>query len=208
MIICDIKFDLPTSPAGVLASGGADSSLLLYLLMKYSKQPLHIFTLSTKQKNFTNSFLINDIVNYCIQKTNRNNVQLHINYADKHTVKTLYNCPFNFLKNQIIDSLYIGDTCWPPDDINAGFAANGYDIFQNKNDRSPHTQRPTKWKKFNLPFTNYDKKKIAEIYHHEGVMDLLPLTRSCESLDNIGNQHCGKCWWCQERIWAFDLTQV
>jgi 7-cyano-7-deazaguanine synthase in queuosine biosynthesis len=32
--------------------------------------------------------------------------------------------------------------------------------------------------------------------------ELFPITRSCENDDHI-ESHCGKCWWCQERIWAF-----
>jgi 7-cyano-7-deazaguanine synthase in queuosine biosynthesis len=205
MNFCGVEFDLPSSPAGILASGGADSSLVLYLLMKYSDQPLHIFTLSNKQKNFTNSILISSIVNYCIKKTGTNNIQLHTTFAEVHTAKNLYHTPFTYLKNNLINKLYIGDTCWPPDEINASFV-NEYDTFQNKQDRSPHVIRPTTWKQFYLPFTNHNKKKIAEIYQEENIMDLFTLTRSCESLDNIGNEHCGKCWWCQERAWAFDLT--
>ena len=208
MNICDVDFKLPQGPVGILCSGGADSSLVLYLLMKYSNQPIHIFTLSNKNKNFTNATLLGYIIHWCIKQTGNTNIQHHVAYAEKQTAKALFGMPFTALKNQQIQKLYIGDTCWPPKDINEQFASNGQDIVQTKADRDPNTKRPTEWKSFYLPFTNHTKKKIAEIYHSEGIMDLLPLTRSCESLDNIGTQHCGKCWWCQERAWAFDLTSL
>ena len=51
---------------------------------------------------------------------------------------------------------------------------------------------------------NYDKKKIAEIYTALGIRELNIFTRSCESLEDIGVEHCGNCWWCKEREWAFD----
>ena len=45
---------------------------------------------------------------------------------------------------------------------------------------------------------------------HGIVDELFPLTRSCESeekgqqmLDGGPEEHCGKCWWCLERQWAF-----
>ena len=59
------------------------------------------------------------------------------------------------------------------------------------------------------PFTNKDKKFVAELYKSLGVLDsLYPLTRSCENNqgylpDPNNEKHCEKCWWCLERYWAF-----
>ena len=53
-----------------------------------------------------------------------------------------------------------------------------------------------------MPFANIDKKGIAKLYKDLEVEDLYSVTRSCESLTLIGG-HCGQCWWCKERIWAF-----
>lgn len=53
------------------------------------------------------------------------------------------------------------------------------------------------------PYYNMDKKGIAKMYEDEGLMDtLFPCTRSCES-DTQMTGHCGQCWWCEERMWAF-----
>ncbi len=201
MKLLDVDFDLPKGPVGVLCSGGADSSLVLYLLMKYSTQPIHIFTLCNKNKHYTNNIVIAQVINWCLQNTTNHNISHYVNYADEQTNTELYKIPFRLLKSKTIETLYIGDTCWPPDEINKQFAKN--DIIQCKNDRSPHVTRPTYWKNFYIPFTNYNKKKIAEIYQDQKIMNLFDLTRSCETLENIGLEHCGDCWWCNERNWAF-----
>ena len=57
------------------------------------------------------------------------------------------------------------------------------------------------------PFFVINKKWEAEVYKDLNLLDtLFPLTRSCEGSDyETGNYtfHCGKCWWCEERMWAF-----
>ena len=66
-------------------------------------------------------------------------------------------------------------------------------------------------KHWRQPFTNIDKKAIYELYSIHGIVDeLFPLTRSCENeakgqqmLGGGPEEHCGKCWWCLERQWAF-----
>lgn len=62
-------------------------------------------------------------------------------------------------------------------------------------------------RRVNSPFRLMDKKDIAAIYKEKDLVDsLYPYTRSCESLDEDlweSLEHCGKCWWCEERIWAF-----
>ena len=202
--VANVEFNLPTGPVGVLASGGADSSIVLYLLMKYSDQPIHILTLSNAKKNYTNSFIVPKIINWCIEKTGNNNIVYHNWFTEEQTQHSLSTMPAKLLSNKTIKTLYIGDTCYPADEINHTFAANGYDVFQNMKDRDPNTIRPTSIACFYYPFTNHNKKKIAQVYIEENVMELFDLTRSCESFDLINTEHCGRCWWCQERFWAFE----
>ena len=83
-------------------------------------------------------------------------------------------------------------------------------------DRDADTVRDEDVTKINehycLPFTNMDKKALNEYYVNYNVLeDLFPLTRSCEDPETAqqmingltDNKHCGKCWWCLEREWAF-----
>ena len=50
--------------------------------------------------------------------------------------------------------------------------------------------------------TNLPKKEIAKLYKILDIENLYSMTRSCESL-TVLDAHCGECWWCKERMWAF-----
>lgn len=79
--IVDVEFELPKGPVGILCSGGADSSLLLYLLMKHSQHQIHILTLTNKNKHFVNLNHINQVIQWCVNKTNNYNFIHHVSYA-------------------------------------------------------------------------------------------------------------------------------
>jgi tRNA(Ile)-lysidine synthase TilS/MesJ len=56
---------------------------------------------------------------------------------------------------------------------------------------------------FYFPFANIDKRGVKEISDLKNISKrLLLITKSCTD-----NQKyvCGKCWWCQERAWAYDI---
>src|SRR5210317_147906 len=167
MKLLDVDFDLPDSPVGVLCSGGADSSLVLYLLMKYSEHPIHILTMTNRKKQFTNLQVINDVICWCITHTKNINITHNIKYVEEQTNKELEKFSLSYLDK--FKTLYIGDTCYPPDEINQQFANETGDDFQNMLDRQPNKNRPTKVGPIYVPFTNYDKRKIAEIYTTLGI---------------------------------------
>ena len=71
-------------------------------------------------------------------------------------------------------------------------------------ERDPAEIRPTLVDNYYMPWTNIDKKKIYQIYKDYNLLEsLFPLTRSCETLEEVKEPHCGNCWWCHERQWAF-----
>jgi hypothetical protein len=54
------------------------------------------------------------------------------------------------------------------------------------------------------PFNSIDKKFLANIYEQENLMyDLFPNTVSCTNTSSI--QPCKKCYWCEEKKWAFGM---
>jgi 7-cyano-7-deazaguanine synthase in queuosine biosynthesis len=201
MKLLDVDFDLPDSPVGVLCSGGADSSLILYLLMKYSNQPIHILTMANRRKHFTNAIVASKVIDWCTKKTLNNNIVHTVKYVDKQTDDQLQQLTVQYLK--VFRTIYIGDTCYPPDEINNKFSEQTDDYFTLLEDRKPNKDRPTKAGPIYVPFTNYDKRKIAQLYRHLDIMELANITRSCETFEDIGTKHCGNCWWCKEREWAF-----
>jgi len=78
-------------------------------------------------------------------------------------------------------------------------------IFQNLNKPIPNSNITINGF---APFSNVDKKAIAELYEHYNLIDtLFPMTRSCEAETNYFSKHCGKCWWCGEREYGFGRLQ-
>lgn len=53
------------------------------------------------------------------------------------------------------------------------------------------------------PLFHVDKSVVAKLYKEYDLMEtLFPYTKSCENRDVLDG-HCGECWFCQERLWAF-----
>ena len=91
--------------------------------------------------------------------------------------------------------------------------------FMNPNIANERKTGPTseigKWKarvnRFqgskNQPPSRRVPPQLAELYNQYNITNtLFPLTYSCEGsaeLTNTHTQHCEKCWWCEERYWAF-----
>jgi 7-cyano-7-deazaguanine synthase in queuosine biosynthesis len=171
--------EIPTGPVGISCSGGTDSSLLLYILMKHTKDPIHIFTLSNNKKGRANAVVVPRVIERCIQLTDNINV-IH-------------------LKSKTISCVFFGVTANPPSDV--VFASPSTEerdptVIKNEVDYNGFLRRP---------FVNKDKKTIADIYKQLNLMEtLFPVTRSCEQIGKLEYyDHCGQCWWCEERQWGF-----
>lgn len=196
--------DILDAPIGIIASGGADSSILLYLLMREHKLPIHIFTCSNTLKGRANAIIISKVLEKCIQLTNNLNIYQHNYYVSEQTKDNIFTYPKTFYDENKIAAIYTGTTANPPYDIVEKFKEPNSEDF----DRTPLIKRPT-WLYNNIvhnPFTNLNKKDINNMFIENGVIEsLFPLTRSCEKdFDNIEYyDHCGECWWCEERLWGF-----
>ena len=209
MNICGVEIELFDKPVGILCSGGADSSILLYLLAKYTSHEIHVFTTATNAKGRSNVKPTINVVEKIIQLTGNINIVHHIRYLETQNIRALVLPTEPFFNNGSIHVMYSGETANPPEDVLARF--NGTQDADTLQRRNPNKVRPTYMEKefgrICNPFLNIDKVKIAEIYKEYGLVDsLFPLTRSCETLDKElqdAQAHCGVCWWCEERQWAF-----
>jgi 7-cyano-7-deazaguanine synthase in queuosine biosynthesis len=201
--ISDVIIDIYDGPIGISCSGGADSSLLLYILMKYASGPIHVFTCSLDSKN--RSTLINAprVLSKIIDLTGNYNVYHHFHFVkDGKTIKELFEQQTQFIKNKTINWLYTGITSNPPFNVQKNFT----EISQENHERNPLIQRPVyhQYYPIHTPFTNINKETIAKMYTELNLIDsLFPVTRSCESV-TLTEGHCGECWWCQERMWGFN----
>ena len=205
------NLDIYDENVGIMVSGGADSAILLYYLMAHTTDKIHIYTLGSNLKHRRNAIVAPQVVEKCIELTGNINVVHHISYNENAGDGTLNNSAKEAQTNGIISIVYGGLTMNPPNAIAESFTpalaressrsdSGDNNVFHNDN-------------KFYTPWANTNKKGIAQMYRDENVIDsLLPVTRSCEydpTCDYFNNitdpklGHCGECWWCKEREWAF-----
>ena len=217
-----LNFNLlqPNAPVGIMTSGGADSSLLVALLMKYHKHPIHVISVAHQTTGNTEPRHAFQVLAHCVEKFDRRDVTFYSHFVpDKKPWNVI---PHDYVM-QNMEYLYWGFTKLPPEgaivdhDDTAVAATNTHDDgiikpLEWENVRSTSTMfgermlsLPGDYKIF-TPFININKKTIAELYKQEDLEEIYPITRSCESL-NLKHGHCGKCWWCKEREWAFGYIE-
>lgn len=196
---CGVNIDIWPGPAAISLSGGADSAILLYILLKNGISNLDVWTLASKEKNFASPRAAYNVLCRCMELTGNYNCTHNVFFTPRQTLETLIVPLSTVASERKYTKFYTGATSLPPDDQLATFR-NETPLYDRRN---PNVERQTYSGKFYIPFYNVDKKRIAELYHHYGLMDTLyPLTRSCES-HILTEGHCGVCWWCEERQWAF-----
>lgn len=202
---------------GIWCSGGADSSLLLYLLTKKiidEQLPIKIQPYSVRRGRPWNPMYAEDVVEFVKDNFDTDVVNdLIIYYPDindeyQREIKEFRDRDIeNFIQNNI-QIMFSGITCNPPHDDNT--------ISKNKErTRDENSDRPivnsSGFAYYINPFFDINKKHVREIYDKYELTDtLFPITRSCEGADKDTDNytyHCGKCWWCEERIWAFGKLQ-
>jgi 7-cyano-7-deazaguanine synthase in queuosine biosynthesis len=198
---------------GINVSGGADSALLLYFTLLNQKEVVHVTTLGNNQRYRRNVKIASRVLEKCIQMSENSNVVHHIHNADIQTGLVLDNMIKMYYDNGTINAVTGAITANPPKEISDTFI---YETTES-HERCPETIREVYTRGYNneiigySPFTNINKKVIAEIYKKYNLMELFELTRSCEFdptknngvMVDPGMGHCGKCWWCEERKWAF-----
>lgn len=201
----EIALDDHVKKVGIKLSGGADSAVLAYLLAKYKKEErpdLHIVPMTNvcKVKPYNEIFALK-VIDFV---TN----EVGVEFGEHVVIKNIEHEGFLTYHDMILEMLYgsklidehfIAITSYPPE---GGMDMTGTDQISGL-DRT-RGLKPTKENLSNRPFYNLDKKGIAELYHKFDLTDtLFPLTRSCEAYTHDFSHHCGTCWWCRERKWAF-----
>lgn len=197
-----INIDLLPGPIGISHSGGADSAILLYILMKYHCEPIHVFTCASKEKFRVAPHIALNVISKCMDLTGRKDIYHHTHFVDSQNLENLFEVQNELYNLNLVKCIYTGATAIPPLDVCSTFK-NGTVLLDR---RDPNKIRPLyagDRKQFYTPFFNHNKKDIFLLYKTLEVLDdLFPITRSCESLE-LKSGHCGKCWWCEERAWAF-----
>lgn len=196
----------------ISCSGGADSSLMLYILMnQFRDDTLHVYTLA-KTANFrTTAVASANVIERCIQLTGNNNVTHHVQYLDEVSgPMDMIQWIRTFKKTLGHDIFYSGVTANPPKDIADGFLQPAHEWNADHDDRDPLKDHDVVLGNPEIgeivrPFVNINKQEIARLYKEEELMDTLyGETLSCERPPHENNyEHCDGCWWCKERLWGF-----
>lgn len=205
--LLNLNIKIPDSKIGLSISGGADSAILCYILMKYSTNHLHFFTTASLNKSNITVKHSSAVIERCIKLTNRSNVSHHIEYVQSMERENFFKSLVDKVNAGIVDVIYTGTTNIPNSIELQNFSKKlSPDIINRRNPaivKSPYSHD----NKIYHPFINIDKKTIKELYAHFNLLeDLFLLTRSCESM-SIFDRHCNECWWCEERQWAFEALK-
>jgi len=215
--------DRPVEVIGQWMSGGADSSLLAYLLCKEIRdQKLNIKfqPLSVRRGRPNNPIYAEGVVDFIKEDLNVDFILPHEVYyppledSEMTELKIFWERDSENFKNNMFQILYSGITCNPPD--SAGLPKNKERTRDEESDRPIESRNGIKH--YINPFFQVNKKWEAEVYKDFGLLDtLFPLTYSCEGDaedTKTHTWHCGntlpyerQCWWCQERMWAFGRLQ-
>jgi hypothetical protein len=221
-------------PVGISASCGADSAVILYLLMKEVKHDLHIYNLIGAERQSTLEPAIDKVIAKCAELTGKTNYFVHKIHAPQPPVELIFKIYKDSLDSGEVDIVYTGLTKFPPDDVWALWGMPGpewhvkwrqysnvhpefglaVDIPAGTDCSSPPLTIDGKYKarleqdsRVYNPMINHDKKGIATLYKALSIeAELFPFTRSCED-DEFTSGHCKYCWWCKERMWGFGYLE-
>jgi len=194
---------------GIAMSGGADSTLLCYLLAKtiyennlnYTIQPICGFDISA-QEDGKQLPLIIEYISKAFPDVNIKWPITTIFDSKGKDVKNDYISELKFsLYDNYVNIIYSGMTLGPPAEVQKEFNRNKNNIknIMRLPNYDDETQLVESKNNINiLPFKYVDKRFVIKMYYVLDIKDLLKLTQSCVS--PAGN--CGMCWWCQEREWA------
>ena len=187
-------------PIGVRASGGADSSILLYYVALHHPGPIFVYNLSEKENEYLEEGHMIRVVDKIRELTTNTNIIIKHFRVPKKDIEVLVDITNTAAKEDNVTMLYSSITKRPPMELEKTFKS----VFNEGNPsrfRDPDSAAPTLYDKTYMPFANLNKRDISDLYTNAGVIDtLFPVTFSCVA--DI-RTHCKKCWWCEERIWAF-----
>ena len=198
------KIDIPDyKKIGLSVSGGADSALLVYYLMKNTTSELHFFTFASAEKFNRSATAAFNVITKCRELTHRSDIHMHLHYAPVQERLQIIDFMVSAVDSGIVDVLITGTTSIPHKEVCENFIVKLPEDISARRDPTKIKPLWTNSNKIYHPMTNLTKMDIANAYRELGILDtVFPLTVSCESLDNI-ETHCGQCWWCEERLWGF-----
>ncbi len=176
---------------GIMLSGGLDSAILLYLILKENKN-ISIQPFSIPKHDGSHMF-VSGILEYF-------NIQFDIKIPDTvligdpnthHSQQSTTAIKQIFVEYPEIDFIYFATNQNPTYDFDYDQYPEG--SYPDRVKESPHP-------KILMPFIKMYKDEILKIVFDNDQGELLKLTHSCTE-QKTGR--CGRCFQCNERSWAF-----
>ncbi len=171
---------------GILLSGGLDSAVLLYLLIKSNSDiDIQPFTIPKKDGSAIYAVMV---VNHLNNKFGLKIPQpILVGNPNAHHTKQSMSAILEIFNKHRIDYLYMGVNTNPPELNNLTGAPKRF--LSSPNPRLIY------------PFAEMLKDEVLKIMFDEGQEDLCNFTHSCTE-QQVGR--CKLCWQCTERSWAFN----
>ena len=209
----DVVINIPIRyvNVGIKISGGADSALVAYMLASYVakyRPDINIIpiSLNVEGKHYQQIFA-SKVLDKVSELTGVKFGKHYYKTISASTSEIYVAGQDNFMRelysDKTIDVHFVGITANP-------LESEAPHLFGPKKGLPSDDRRklPEKRPQFDggswRPLINTDKRGVAEHYSNLNLMDtLFPLTRSCEAYTEDFSHHCGKCWFCQERLWGF-----
>lgn len=174
---------------GILVSGGLDSALLYYLLLKEN------FDIGSKFSITPYTILRKEGSRHYAIKT--------INHIHQH-----FNLP-------VIELNCVGDNTLPEiqqveSGVDAALKENDFVYVGIIEAREEHSEGWTRYKfketfRRKYPLLNLQKSHIVDLIYKSGIESVIPYTHSCAINELVP---CEKCNGCKERTWGFDQIKI
>jgi tRNA(Ile)-lysidine synthase TilS/MesJ len=170
---------------GIMLSGGLDSAVLLYLLIRQEpKIQLQPFTID---KTDGASCYANPIVKHFNKKFNLSIPEtIYVGDSRAHHRVQSTTAVIDIFNNYLVNRLFIGINQNPPE----------LDHLPGAPQRDKKSNDP----RIIFPFVDLYKTDIIEMMFKHNQQDLIYITHSCTE-QSIGR--CNRCWQCTERSWSF-----
>ena len=172
----------------ILVSGGVDSTLLTYLVLKQYDKPVICHFINNSDEAFKQ--IIEPLSDYFQDK-----------FGERYKICTLKQQGL-FIRDavQLILGVYPGVVLTGCNKVVTHFTPTVYIRGDTPPVRGPALNE------YHLrPFIDMDKVEILRTYVEENILDLLKKTRSC-GLPGIDS--CGGCYFCMERAWAVSVLNI
>ena len=193
-----VKIQLDTAKRiGILLSGGMDSAIMLFLILKeIADNKLNVDLTVYNVPNVNDNAIVYSrrVVDYLERHFNTVIKLVNIGDGRATPLKLIKQPAAHLLESGQVDVLYSGQNQFPPEAQawTAYQEATGGFVRRNPNEPDSAVAK--------FPFIKLYKHHILDIYRQFNLLELAAITHSCTAQKE---GRCEQCLWCVERAWAF-----